>query len=57
MSGDANGRVFMWDYKTHRMVAKWNAHPGAVCIGVAWHPHEPSRILTAGWDNSIKMWD
>lgn len=32
------------------------AHDG-VCIGCMWHPQEPSKVITCGWDGAIKMWD
>jgi pre-mRNA-processing factor 17 len=28
-----------------------------VCIQVLWHPHEASKVATAGWDSVIKFWD
>lgn len=54
-SGDSEGKVFIWDWRTHQVVSRWKAHDN-VCIGVLWHPHEKSRMITAGWDNVVKMW-
>lgn len=28
-----------------------------VCIGVEWHPIEPSKVVTCGWDGVLKLWD
>uniref|UniRef100_A0AC34QZ34 Pre-mRNA splicing factor n=1 Tax=Panagrolaimus sp. JU765 TaxID=591449 RepID=A0AC34QZ34_9BILA len=55
-SGDAQGRVFIWDWNTHKIVTRWKAHEN-VCISTLWHPHEKSRMITAGWDGEIKMWN
>eukprot|EP00095_Tigriopus_kingsejongensis_P012286 maker-scaffold324_size206069-snap-gene-1.27 protein:Tk12286 transcript:maker-scaffold324_size206069-snap-gene-1.27-mRNA-1 annotation:"pre-mrna-processing factor 17" len=55
-SGDGDGKVCIWDWKTTRMVAKWKAHD-RTCISVLWHPHETSKLASAGWDGSIKYWD
>ncbi|XP_047528503.1 pre-mRNA-processing factor 17 [Vanessa atalanta] len=56
VSGDADGKCYIWDWKTTKLYKKWKAHDG-VCITSLWHPHEPSRLLTAGWDGLIKYWD
>ena len=56
VSGDSDGKVCMWNWKTHRIVAKWKAHDKC-CIGVIWHPHETSKMATCGWDGLIKFWD
>lgn len=56
MSGDADGKCYIWDWKTTKLYKKWKAHDN-VCIGVLWHPHEPSKVATAGWDGLIKYWD
>lgn len=56
MSGDADGKCYIWDWKTTKLYKKWKAHDN-VCINVLWHPHEPSKLVTAGWDGLIKYWD
>ncbi|GAU98023.1 hypothetical protein RvY_09227 [Ramazzottius varieornatus] len=56
LSGDANGQIFIWDWKTTRILTKWKAHDRC-CISVLWHPHEPSKVASCGWDGQIKFWD
>ncbi|KAG8258699.1 pre-mRNA-processing factor 17 [Homalodisca vitripennis] len=56
ISGDADGKAYVWDWKTTKLFSKWQAHDN-VCIAVLWHPHEPSKVATAGWDGLIKYWD
>ncbi|CAI2294881.1 unnamed protein product [Caenorhabditis sp. 36 PRJEB53466] len=56
ISGDADGKLFIWDWRTHKIVGKWKAHDNT-CIAALWHPHEKSRMITAGWDGLIKMWN
>ncbi|VDN24020.1 unnamed protein product [Gongylonema pulchrum] len=54
-SGDADGKVFIWDWRNHKTVARWKAHDDCV-IATLWHPHEASRMITGSWDSVIKMW-
>lgn len=56
MSGDGDGKAYIWDWKTTKLYKKWQAHEG-VCIAALWHPHEASKLVTAGWDGLIKYWD
>ncbi len=56
-SGDADGNLCFWDWKSTRLLKRIrNAHSEAV-IAHAWLPHESSKIVTASWDGDIKLWD
>lgn len=64
-SGDAEGRVFFWDWKgcknlrtlqVSAFIKHVQAHDNVV-ISVDWHPVEASKFATASWDGSIKIWD
>jgi len=56
ISGDGDGKCYIWDWKTTKLYKKWQAHDG-VCISTLWNPHESSKVITAGWDSTIKLWD
>ncbi|XP_052241969.1 pre-mRNA-processing factor 17-like [Dreissena polymorpha] len=56
ISGDADGKLYIWDWKTTKLYSKFKAHDD-VCIQAIWHPHETSKVATAGWDGVIKFWD
>ncbi|OQR73947.1 pre-mRNA-processing factor 17-like [Tropilaelaps mercedesae] len=56
VSGDADGNMALFDWKSTRMLQKVKAHD-AVCISTLWHPMDTSKVITAGWDGAIKLWD
>ena len=55
-SGDGSGKLYFWDWKSTRIARSLQAHDG-VCIDVAWHPLETSKVASAGWDGCVKYWD
>ncbi|KAJ3051449.1 pre-mRNA-processing factor 17 [Rhizophlyctis rosea] len=56
MSGDSEGRMWFWDWKTCKVYKKFKAHDGVV-VGCEWNPHETSKVATCSWDGTIKYWD
>lgn len=57
MSGDGQGKLHVWDWKTTKAYRKFQAHDGGPCMGAQWHPLSPSIVATCGWDGLIKLWD
>ncbi|RIA96206.1 WD40-repeat-containing domain protein [Glomus cerebriforme] len=55
MSGDSEGSIWFWDWKSCKMLKKFKAHENVV-IGCEWHPHETSKVATCSWDGLIKLW-
>ncbi|KAF5355907.1 hypothetical protein D9756_004165 [Leucocoprinus leucothites] len=55
-SGDGEGNVVFWDWKTGRIKSRLKAH-SKVCIAHEWLPHDTSKVITASWDGLIKLWD
>ncbi|EFN53026.1 hypothetical protein CHLNCDRAFT_32300 [Chlorella variabilis] len=56
MSGDGEGKLFVWDWKTTKIVRSMRCHD-QVLIGCEWHPLETSKVATCSWDGLIKYWD
>ncbi|KAI9991896.1 hypothetical protein PInf_017307 [Phytophthora infestans] len=57
MSGDGQGKLAFWDWKTSKMLQKLHAHDRGPTMGAIWHPLEPSKVVSCGWDGLIKYWD
>ncbi|POM59915.1 Pre-mRNA splicing factor, partial [Phytophthora palmivora] len=57
MSGDGEGKLVFWDWKSTKLIKKLRAHDRGPTMGAIWHPLEPSKVVTCGWDGLIKYWD
>ncbi|KAI0666344.1 pre-mRNA splicing factor [Trametes maxima] len=55
-SGDGEGNVVFWEWKTGRIKSRLRAH-SKVVIAHEWLPHETSKVVTGSWDGLIKLWD
>lgn len=55
-SGDGSGNLVIWDWKSGRLLKRLRAHKEVV-IGHEWLPHESSKLITASWDGTMKLWD
>ena len=56
MSGDGDGKIFIWDFRRMKLLNRFRAHD-QVTIGVKSLPFETSKVLSWSWDGSIKLWD
>ena len=56
ISGDGEGYLVIYDWKSTKRFAKIRAHD-QVCMDVVWHPYETSKVITCGWDGLVKLWD
>ncbi|RLN95225.1 hypothetical protein BBJ28_00007952 [Nothophytophthora sp. Chile5] len=57
LSGDGEGKLVFWDWKSTKMLKKLRAHDRGPTMGAIWHPLEPSKVVSCGWDGLIKYWD
>jgi len=56
ISGDSDGKLWIWDWKHSKVLRTLQGHRKCV-IGCEWHPIEPSKVVTCSWDGTIKYWD
>ena len=54
-SGDGHGDMVFWDWKTGRIKSQLKCH-SKVVIAYEWLANETSKVVTASWDGSIKLW-
>lgn len=56
-SGDGDGKIYFWDWRRSKLLQKYRAHDNGPTIGCAWHPVDPTMVVTCGWDGMIKIWE
>lgn len=54
-SGDSQGDMVFWDWKSGHQLKRLHTHKDVV-IAHEWLPHETSKIVTGSWDGLIKLW-
>lgn len=57
VSGDGLGKLYFWDWKSTKCYRKFHAHDHGPCAAAVWHPLQPSRVASCGWDGIIKIWE
>ena len=55
-SGDADGKLWFWDWRTSKNYTTLQGHD-KICNDVKWHPIKSSLLASCSWDNTIKLWD
>ncbi|KAN0063934.1 hypothetical protein ACQY0O_003540 [Thecaphora frezii] len=56
-SGDGEGNLVFWDWKSGRLLKRISRAHKEASICHEWLPHESSKLVSGGWDGVIKMWD
>ncbi|KFY35447.1 hypothetical protein V494_05903 [Pseudogymnoascus sp. VKM F-4513 (FW-928)] len=56
ISGSKDGYVFIWHKENGSVVEKLEAHRPGCCNSVAWNPKNPRMFVTAGDDQSVRVW-
>eukprot|EP00562_Extubocellulus_spinifer_P017165 CAMPEP_0178607702 /NCGR_PEP_ID=MMETSP0697-20121206/37742_1 /TAXON_ID=265572 /ORGANISM="Extubocellulus spinifer, Strain CCMP396" /LENGTH=687 /DNA_ID=CAMNT_0020246205 /DNA_START=79 /DNA_END=2142 /DNA_ORIENTATION=- len=57
VSGDGDGKIYFWDWRRGKLLQKYRAHDNGPAIACAWHPVNPTMVVSAGWDGIIKIWE
>lgn len=55
-SGDANGQLFFYNYKTSKVLSAHNAYARSPCVGCKFNPGVSSCIATCSWDGQVTVW-
>ena len=56
-SGDGDGTLWFWDWKTTRILKSFPKVHSGCAAGFSWHPLAPSRAASSGWDGLIHLWE
>ncbi|CCH58173.1 hypothetical protein TBLA_0A03750 [Henningerozyma blattae CBS 6284] len=56
-SGDIHSNVFIWDWKTNKLLKKITIPGNKPITQISWHPQETSKVLCSGNKGTIYMLD
>jgi len=56
ISGDGQGKLHFWDWRTTKIYRSFQAHDG-VCMATCWHPLLPSVVASAGADGLVRLFE
>lgn len=56
-SGDSKGYIFIWDWKTTRLLKKLDPPDGKPITSIVWSPQETSKMICSGNDGKIYLFD
>ncbi|AAS52936.1 AER255Cp [Eremothecium gossypii ATCC 10895] len=56
-AGDTSGRLFIWDWKTTKILRQLETTKGETLKQVAWSPQETSKIICSGKSGKIFLFD
>ena len=57
VSGDGDGALWYWEWRSGKVVKHVSrAHADGPSVGVAWHPLQPSWVVSSGWDSAVNLW-
>ena len=54
-TGSHEHSLIVWDVRTGELALGPFAHDDVV-LAVAFHPRDPAKLLSAGWDGTIRLW-
>lgn len=55
-SGDANGQVYFYNYKTSKVLSAFTAYNRSACVACKFNPGLSSCIATCSWDGQVTVW-
>ena len=55
-SGDTNGQLFCYNYKTSKVLSAYSAYNSSPCVGCKFNPGLSSCIATCSWDGQVTIW-
>ena len=56
-SGDGDGNLWVWDWRSGRVLSKRRVHDAGPSICTAWHPLQPSWVAVSSWNGVVSLED